>query len=59
MSAPTLDGTRPEMPPVSPQRIQANLLTFGRRLREAGLPVGSGQILAFLEAHGRGRSAPP
>jgi uncharacterized protein with von Willebrand factor type A (vWA) domain len=50
VTTPTFDGARPELPPVSPQRIQANLLTFGRRLREAGLPVGSGQILAFLEA---------
>lgn len=39
-----------ELPPVHPQLIRANLLTFGRRLRHAGLPVGSGQILALLEA---------
>ena len=33
-----------------PTRIQANLLTFGRRLRDAGLPVGSGQILSLVDA---------
>jgi len=30
--------------------VAANLLSFGRRLRAVGLPVGSGQILNFLEA---------
>jgi uncharacterized protein with von Willebrand factor type A (vWA) domain len=45
----TLDG-QPQPPQISPHLIRANLLTFGRRLREAGLPVGPGQILALLEA---------
>ena len=39
-----------EPPQVRPALIQANLLTFGRRLRAAGLPVGSGQIMSMLEA---------
>jgi uncharacterized protein with von Willebrand factor type A (vWA) domain len=50
MSTSTIDGARPNLPPISPHLIRANLLTFGRRLREAGLPVGSGQILSLLEA---------
>lgn len=45
----TLDAL-PELPPISPDLIRANLLTFGRRLRHAGLPVGSGQILALVDA---------
>jgi uncharacterized protein len=39
-------------PTVQPPLIAANLLTFGRRLRDAGLPVGSGQLLGFVEAIG-------
>ncbi|MBL8129518.1 MAG: hypothetical protein JNM64_17920, partial [Chloroflexia bacterium] len=39
-----------ESPQVRPALIRANLLTFGRRLRDAGLPVGSGQIMSMLEA---------
>jgi uncharacterized protein len=39
-------------PTVQPPLIAANLLTFGRRLREAGLPVGSGQMLGLVEAIG-------
>jgi len=31
-------------------RVAANLLRFGRRLRTAGMPVGSGQILGLVEA---------
>jgi uncharacterized protein with von Willebrand factor type A (vWA) domain len=50
MTTTSTDVSRPELPPVSPHLIRANLLTFGRRLREAGLPVGSGQILALLDA---------
>lgn len=50
MTATTAGGNRREPPPVAPALIRSNLLTFGRRLREAGLPVGSGQILALLEA---------
>src|SRR5215207_11752493 len=50
MSATAIDGVRPELPPISANRIQANRLTFGRRLREAGLPVGSGQILSLVDA---------
>jgi uncharacterized protein with von Willebrand factor type A (vWA) domain len=49
-NAPITDGVQPSIPPISPNLIRANLLTFGRRLREAGLPVGSGQILSLLEA---------
>src|SRR3712207_1427196 len=41
-------------PIVHPALIAANLLSFGRRLREAGLPVGSGQILGLVEAVGAG-----
>ena len=50
MTANAIDGVRPEPPPISANRIQANLLTFGRRLRDAGLPVGSGQILSLVDA---------
>jgi len=50
MTKTAIDGVRPELPPISPNRIQANLLTFGRRLRDAGLPVGSGQILSLVDA---------
>src|SRR5688572_8430717 len=50
MTTEALDGVRPELPPISANRIQANLLTFGRRLRDAGLPVGSGQILSLVDA---------
>ena len=50
MRPPSLDGAARELPPISPDVIRANLLTFGRRLRQAGLPVGSGQILALVEA---------
>ena len=35
---------------VSAGRLTRNLLTFGRELREAGMPVGSGQLLSFVEA---------
>jgi uncharacterized protein len=31
-------------------RVERNLLRFGRRLRSAGLPVGSGQVLNLFEA---------
>ena len=34
----------------SPDRVAANLLTLGRDLRAAGLPLGSGQILSLVEA---------
>src|SRR5215216_5082628 len=50
MTETAIDGVRPELPPISSTRIQANLLTFGRRLRDAGLPVGSGQILSLVDA---------
>ena len=49
--APT-DGVKPTLPPISSETIRANLLTFGRRLRGAGLPVGSGQILSLVDAMG-------
>ena len=35
---------------ISAARVAANLLAFGRRLRAAGLPVGSGQVLGLVEA---------
>src|SRR3954451_22136491 len=35
---------------VSAVRLQANLLAFGRDLRDAGLRIGSGQIISFVEA---------
>ena len=50
MTAAPSDGARPQLPPIAPDVIQANLLTFGRRLRAAGLPVGSGQILSLVGA---------
>ncbi len=50
MTTTPVDGARPRVPPISPNLIQANLLTFGRRLRDAGLPVGSGQILSLVDA---------
>ena len=37
---------------VRPSLIAANLVSFGRRLRQAGLPVGPGQVLAMVEATG-------
>ena len=37
---------------VSAPRVGANLLHLGRRLRRAGLPIGTGQILSFVEAMG-------
>jgi uncharacterized protein with von Willebrand factor type A (vWA) domain len=40
-----LDSSR-----VRSRRIAGNLLRFGRRLRAAGMPVGSGQILGLVEA---------
>jgi len=46
----TQDGATQPLPPVSPEFVRANLLTFGRRLREAGMPVGSGQILSLVDA---------
>ncbi|MDQ4099492.1 MAG: VWA domain-containing protein [Chloroflexota bacterium] len=35
---------------VSSERVRGNLLRFGRRLRAAGMPVGSGQVLGSVEA---------
>src|SRR5680860_828936 len=35
---------------VRSRRVAGNLLRFGRRLRKAGMPVGSGQILGLVEA---------
>lgn len=46
----TTDGQRGELPPIRAELIQANLLALGRRLRFAGLPVGTGQVLALVEA---------
>jgi uncharacterized protein with von Willebrand factor type A (vWA) domain len=50
MTSTTLDGGSPALPPISPEYVRANLLTFGRRLRDAGMPVGSGQILSLVDA---------
>jgi uncharacterized protein with von Willebrand factor type A (vWA) domain len=50
MTASDADGQRPLLPPVSAELIRANLLAFGRRLRAAGLPVGTGQVLGLVEA---------
>ena len=50
MTSPSIDGVRSQLPPISANLIQANLLTFGRRLRDAGLPVGSGQVLSLVDA---------
>ncbi|MEA2529961.1 MAG: uncharacterized protein QOG89_1605 [Thermomicrobiales bacterium] len=46
----TRPGPQPE--DVRPARLQANLLTFGRDLRSAGLNLGSGQIMNLVEAVG-------
>jgi uncharacterized protein with von Willebrand factor type A (vWA) domain len=35
---------------VQPRIVRWNLLTFGRRLRQSGVPVGSGQVMSLLEA---------
>ncbi len=35
---------------VRAERVGANLVAFGRRLRAAGVPVGPGQVLALVEA---------
>ncbi len=35
---------------VRSRRVAGNLLRFGRRLRSAGMPVGSGSILGLIEA---------
>ena len=35
---------------VNPETVRRNLLRFGRRLRAAGITVGPGQILEFVEA---------
>jgi len=43
--AQAIDATR-----VRSRRVAGNLLRFGRRLRVAGMPVGSGQILGLVEA---------
>ena len=47
-----VDGKhRPQPEPqVRPERLTANLLAFGRRLREAGLPIGTGQAMNLLAA---------
>lgn len=37
-------------PEIRSGRIERNLLRFGRRLRRAGLPIGSGQVLSLFEA---------
>ena len=44
---------QPKPEDVDARRITSNLLTFGRDLRSAGLHVGSGQIMSFVEAVGQ------
>jgi hypothetical protein len=44
-----MDGSAPTSD-VRADKIAANLLWFGRRLRTVGLPIGSGQILSLVEA---------
>jgi len=46
---PPTSGPPPLAAP-SPDRVAANLLTLGRDLRAAGLPIGSGQVLSLVEA---------
>jgi len=38
------------LPPIDQNIIGRNLMRFGRRLRAAGLPVGSGQIISLFDA---------
>ena len=45
-----MTASTPSAADVTAHRIRANLLAFGRRLRAAGLPIGSGQILSLVEA---------
>ena len=47
-AAPTRPGNRAEA--VSAAVVLSNLLAFGRGLRQAGLPLGSGQVMTLLEA---------
>jgi uncharacterized protein with von Willebrand factor type A (vWA) domain len=35
---------------ITPGRLTRNMLTFGRELRDAGLPIGSGQLISFVDA---------
>ena len=37
-------------PDVEAALVGRNLMQFGRRLRQAGLPIGSGQIISFFDA---------
>jgi uncharacterized protein len=46
----TQDGHTQPLPPISAELVRGNLLTFGRRLRDAGMPVGPGQILSLVDA---------
>ena len=46
-------NTPPKPEDVDARRITSNLLTFGRDLRRAGLNLGSGQIINFVEAVGQ------
>jgi uncharacterized protein with von Willebrand factor type A (vWA) domain len=45
-----LSRSRPTPDDVRASRLLANLLTFGRDLRRAGLPIGSGQLMSLVEA---------
>jgi uncharacterized protein with von Willebrand factor type A (vWA) domain len=46
----THNGTQEASPEVDAAIVGRNLMRFGRRLRDAGLPVGSGQIISFFDA---------
>lgn len=52
----TMDGfgrpVRPRTEDVLESTILVNLLTLGRNLRDAGLPLGSGQVMSLIEAVG-------
>ena len=59
----TSDGfgrpVRPRTEDVLESTILVNLLTLGRNLRDAGLPLGSGQVMSLHRGGRRRRSAPP
>ena len=52
MSAPPAVPRRVRRNPddITAGRLTRNMLTFGRELRDAGLPIGSGQLISFVDA---------
>ena len=46
----SLKSRRPE--DITAGRLTRNLLTLGRDLRSSGLPIGSGQLITFVESMG-------